>query len=314
MFFTGKRTLLAKEESVYGSDPTPVVGSNGIDAGRIEISHEAELGERNIMRGSLSPLDPVVGKKSVKLSFEVEIKGSGSAGTAPRLGDLIEACGFTETVSAGSSVVYLPSSTTMKSVTFYLYDLADSGSMVLHKVNGARGTFQINAKAGEIAKMLFTFYGIYNIPTDVADPGVPTAEGTKPPVVESAAFTLNGVTSLVVDEVSLDMQNSVITADDISSVNGIKSFNITARKPSGKFSPEAVAMATYDFWTDWVAGTARALSLIIGGTAGNKLTLSLPKVTIDSIAAGDKQGILTRELPFRASQNTGNDEVRLSFS
>jgi len=315
MFLSGKRILLAKEEATYGDDPSPVVGSNAIDAEKISISYEGDVLERNPVRGYLSPVEPAgVGKRNIKISFDVELKGSGVAGTAAKIGDLLEACGFAETVSAGSAVSYAPSSGTVKSVTLYLYDLQDSGSCILHKVKGARGTFQLNAAAGQIAKLSFTFYGLYAIPVDAAAPSAPTYGSTKPAIVESATFTLNGVTSLVVNEVSLDMQNNVVAADDISAATGISQFALTGRKPSGKFTPEAVLLATYDFWTEWVNATARAVSLIVGATAGNIVTISAPKITLDSVGTGDKSGILTRDLPFRASASSGNDEVSIIFS
>lgn len=315
MFLTGKRILLAKEESTYGTDPTPVVASNAIDAEKIEISYEGDVLERNPVRGYLSPVAPAgIGKRSVKLSFDVELKGSGSAGTAAKLGDLLEACGFAETVSAGSAVSYAPSSGAIKSITLYLYDLQDSGSCVLHKVKGARGTMQLNAAAGQIAKFSFTFNGLYELPTDAAAPSAPTYESTKPPVVESAQVTLNGVSSLVVSEVSLDMQNNIVSSDDVNAATGISKFALTGRKPTGKIAPEAVLLATYDFWTDWKNAAERAASLVIGATAGNIITISMPKLTIDSIAGGDRNGILTRDLPFRASASAGNDEVSIIFT
>ncbi len=313
MFFSNKRILLAKEESVYGTDPTPDVSNNAIDAEKIEIAYEGDVLERNPMRGHLSPVEPGLGKRSIKISFDVEIKGSGAAGTAAKLGDLLEACGFAETVSAGSSVLYAPSSTTMKSVTLYLYDLQDSGSATLHKIKGARGTVAINAEAGMFAKFSFTFYALYTLPSDVAAPSAPTYGSVKPPVVESATLTLNSITSLIVQAISLDMQNQVQASDDINSVSGISGFNITGRKPTGKIAPEAVTLAAYDFWTDWGAATARAASVVIGSVAGNKVTITMPKLTIDNIQAGERSGILIRDLPFRASANSGNDEVTIKF-
>lgn len=315
MFLTGKRVLLAKEEATYGTDPTPVVASNAIDAQNIAIAYEGDVLERNPVRGYLSPIEPAgIGKRSIKITFDVELKGSGSAGTAAKLGDLLEACGFAETVSAGSAVSYAPSSGAVKSATIYLYDLQDSGSCVLHKIKGARGTMQLNAAAGQIAKLSFTFNGLYEAPTDAAAPSAPTYESTKPPVVEAAQLTLNGVTSLVVQEVSLDLQNNIVASDDISAATGISKFALTGRKPTGKITPEAVLASVYDFVSDWKNAAARAASLIIGSTAGNIITISMPKLTIDSVSSGDKNGILTRELPFRASASSGNDEVSIIFS
>jgi hypothetical protein len=314
MFLEKLKVLLAKEESVYGSDPTPTVASNSIEAMNIKLKYRGDVLERDIQRETLSPVAPVIGQRSVEISFSVELKGSGSAGTAPRLGDLLEACGFNETVSAGSSVIYTPASSTMKSITIYQYDLADAGSCVLHKITGCRGTAKMTLEAGKLAMIDFTFQGLYNAPTDVANPGTPTFESSIPAIVQSSQFTLNDVTSLVAQKIDLDFANSVQQSDDINSAGGIKSFNIVGRKPTGAFNPEAVVVATYDFWTDWLAATQRAMSAIVGSEAGNTITVSAPKVTIDNIDNEERNGVVIRNIPFRCSLNSGNDELQIKFA
>ena len=73
-------------------------------------------------------------------------------------------------------------------------------------------------------------------------------------------------------------------------------------------------MATYDFFTDWKNATARALSVVVGSVAGNKLTVTMPKVTLDGVETGDRNGAVTRDIPFRAAcTDAGNDEVQLKF-
>lgn len=313
-FLMKQRILLAKEESVYGSDPTPTVAANALEAKNIRFNYEPNILERDIQRDDLSPSEPVMGKRSVAVSFECELKGSGAQGTAPAIGDLLEACGFTEVVSAGSSVAYSPSSSTMKSVTLYVYDVNRTGSnFKLHKATGCRGNVNFVFEAGQIARAEFSFKGKYNIPTDVSDPGSPTYESTKPPIVQSANFTINSETDLVVQGVNVDMGNEVSDRDDINSSASLKGFEITGRKPNGSFNPEAVTVATYDFWSDWVAATARALSIQVGSTNGNKVTFSAPKVTLDQISDADRNGILTNEVPFRCARNNGNDEVTIAF-
>jgi hypothetical protein len=280
----------------------------------IKIAYNGDILERNIQRETISPTAPKIGKRWTEISFKVEIKGGGSVGVAGKLGDLLEACGFAEVASVGSSVIYAPASGTMKSMTVYVYDIQDTGSAKLHKITGARGNVKISLEAGGIAAMEFSYKGIYNIPTDVAAPSSPTFESTTPPIVQSSAFTLNSITSLIVQALSLDMANEVSESDDISSATGIKAFNITGRKPAGEFAPEAVTMAAYDFWSDWVAATQRALSVVIGSVAGNICTITAPKVTIDKISDEDKNGIRANNIPFRCSLNAGNDEVQIKFT
>lgn len=307
------KTLLAKEEGTYGSDPTPTVAENAIEARNVKVNYTGDVLERDYVRGNISPVSPILGQHHAEITFEMDLKGSGTAGTAGRLGDLLEACGYAETASVGSSVVYKPTSDSIKSVTFYVYEHVSASSSRLHKITGARGNVQIKMTAGQMAVLSFAFKGKYNLPTDVAHPATPTYESTLPPVVKSASFSLNSNSNLIVQEVTLDSANELVKQDDINDATSLKGFLITGRKPAGQFNPEAVSVATYDFWSDWIASTARALSVVVGATAGNKCTITAPKVTVDAINEGDRNGILTTDIPFRCSQNAGNDELVLTF-
>jgi hypothetical protein len=306
------RLLLVKEESIYGSDPTPTVAANAIEAKNVKVSYIADLLERDNIRSNISPVSPVVGKRHIEVSFEVELKGSGTKGTAGRIGDLFEACSFAEVASAGSSVTYSPTSSGQKSVTIYIYNL-DTGSAVLNKITGAVGTMNVKCVAGQYATLEFTLKGLYNAPTDVTLPSAPTYETTLPPIVESSTFTLNSVSTLVVSEVNINMENAIAERDDVSTANAIKAFTITGRKPKGSFNPEAGLVGDYGFWADWIASTQRALSIVIGSASGNKCTITAPKVTIDSIADADRDGILARDIPFSLGQNVGSDEISIKF-
>jgi hypothetical protein len=306
------RVLLAKEENVYGTDPTPTVANNAIEAKNVKVNYIGDLLERNNIRNNISPVSPVIGKRYIEVTFECELKGSGTKGTAGRIGDLLEACSFAETASAGSSVTYVPTSSGQKSVTIYVYDL-DSSSAVLKKITGAVGTINVRCVAGQYATLEFIMRGLYNAPVDVALPSAPTYETTLPPIVESAAFTLNAIDTLVVQDVTVNVANEIAVRDDMSVANAIKAFTVIGRKPKGSFNPEAALIAAYDFWADWIASTQKALSIVIGSASGNKCTITAPKVTIDSLADADRDGILTRDIPFSLGQDAGNDEIQLKF-
>jgi hypothetical protein len=306
------RVLLAKVETAYGSDPTPTVAANAIEAKNIKVNYIGDKLERDNVRNNISAVSPVIGKRHVEVTFECELKGSGTKGTAGRIGALLQACSFTETTSAGSSVIYTPASTSQKSVTMYIYDI-DSASTVLKKITGAVGNLQVKCTAGQYGTLSFSMKGLYNAPSDVAAPTDPTYETTLPPIVESASFTLNSVSGLYVNEVNINVNNEIAERDDISTANAIAAFTVTGRKPSGSFNPEAVIIATYGFWADWIASTQRALSMVIGSASGNKCTITAPKVTIDSIGDADRNGILTRDIPFSLGMNAGNDEMQFKF-
>ena len=314
-FLSRQKVLLVKEEATYGTDPVPTVGDNAIDAMGIKTNYPGEVLERDMERASISPVAPKLGKRYAEVSFSTELKGSGAAGTAPAIGDLLEACGFGEAVSAGVSVTYTPASTGHKSVTFYVYDIqAATGNSRLHKITGARGTFNLITEAGQIARIEWTFQGLYTKPADVASPGAASYESTKPPIVESSTFTLNSVATLVAQALNIDIANEVSQREDINAAAGIKGFEIIGRKPNGSFNPEAVLLATYDFWGDWVAATERALELVVGSVAGNIITISAPKVTLDTISEGERNGIRTEDIPFKCAMNTGDDEISICLT
>jgi hypothetical protein len=53
--------------------------------------------ERNLVRGFFGNFDALPTIKKVKVSFEVEYAGSGTAGTAPAWDGLLQACGCSST-------------------------------------------------------------------------------------------------------------------------------------------------------------------------------------------------------------------------
>ena len=147
-----KRLLLAKLETTVGTDPTPVVGSDAILVRNIEVTPlEVDTVNRELIRPFLGQADQLLAQQRVLINFEVELAGSGSAGTAPAYGPLLQACRCTETVVSSTSVTYAPNSdATPKSVTIYF-----NNDGVLHKATGCRGTFTLNAEVGAIPFISF---------------------------------------------------------------------------------------------------------------------------------------------------------------
>ncbi len=313
MFLANNKVLLIKRETTYGEDPTPTPAANAIEARDIKIDYAGDLLERDLVRSTLSRTQPIMGQRWAELSFVCELKGGGTKGTASRIGDALVACGLAETASAGSSVTYKPADSSVLSATVYFYELQDTGNCRLHKITGARGTVAFNLDAGKIATATFKLMGMYNAPADGANPAAATYESTLPPIVESSTLTLNSVSTLIAQSVKVDLNNDVVKRDDINSATGLKGFLITGRKPSGSVNPEAVLAATYNFHADWVAATARALSLVLGTAAGNKITVTAPKLVIEKIGQGDRAGIRTEELAFSLAGNAGGDELVLKF-
>lgn len=316
---TKNRIILVKEESTYGVDSSPV-GANAIQARDLRYKYASDLIETDYVSPSLSPSAPITGKRWVEFTFESDIKGSGTIGIAPQLGDLFEACAFTETIGGtnGSSIIYTPRSAAIKSVTIYVYDLLTATTARRRVITGCRGNLVQIFTAGKQARAQFRMQGYYALPTDVGSlpTPAPVGESIIPPICESMLFTFNSYAGFVIQEMTMDMANNVEQIDDINSANALKEIRITGRRPAGRFNPEAVAMATKDLYSDWVASTQRAVTMNLGSVNFNKVAYSFPKVTLDGIEEDSLNGRIIENVPIKFNRNTasGNDELSMTFS
>jgi hypothetical protein len=108
MALTRKGLIIAAKESTYGTDATPV-GADAIKVANINITPlQSDVVSRQIVRPFLGNPEQLLANQRVELTFDVELTGSGVAGTAPAYGILLQACGFAEAVSAATSVTYTP--------------------------------------------------------------------------------------------------------------------------------------------------------------------------------------------------------------
>ena len=232
------RIFLLKLESTPGTDSVPTVGSNAIDVRNLKIGLKADVLARDNLRGNISPITPIIGKRYADISFECELKNGGSVGVAPMLDAVLRACSMAVVTSAGSSVVYTPTSkmTLQSTCTIYVYDL-DAGSCVLRKFTGCALDWSLKLVAGQIGLLSIKGQGQYVLPVDSALPSAPTYEATLPPAVQNANFTYNSNSTFVIKEVDIDLGNTIALRDDITSPNGLKACIITGRKAKGKFSP-----------------------------------------------------------------------------
>lgn len=102
MYFR-KKTLLAKIESSYGVDPTPTGSSNAILTKNLQIQlMQGNTVNRDVDRPTLGNDLTYHVAPYTKITFDVELAGSGTAGVAPAYAPLLKACGFAETAIAAA--------------------------------------------------------------------------------------------------------------------------------------------------------------------------------------------------------------------
>lgn len=307
---TRRQLILAKEETVYGTDPTPTVGSNAILVRSITATPlESDTVSRELIRPYLGQSEQLLGQTRVSIEFEVELAGSGTAGTAPAYGPLLKACGLSETVSAGVSVTYAPVSSSFDSVTIYF-----NNSGVLHKATGCRGTFSLNAEVGAIPTIAFVFTGIYSAPSDVAISSPTYANQSDPLLFKNGNTTNFEIFSYAgcLQSLSFEMANEVVYRE---LVGCDKEVLIVNRAPAGEAVIEAVAVGTHNFFNDATGSSTGNLTFEHGTTAGNIVTFTAGQIDLSGPTYSDQDGVQMLTLPYIATPtNSGNDELSLVYT
>lgn len=96
-----RRTILAKLETTYGTDSVPTGAANAILVRNLEMMPmDQDLAGRDLVRPYLGSSEQIPAAIRAMVNFEIEIAGSGTAGTAPAWGPLMRGCAFAESVLA----------------------------------------------------------------------------------------------------------------------------------------------------------------------------------------------------------------------
>lgn len=306
--FTKKTVLYSKVETTSGTDSTPTAAANAVMAMDVSIEPKADMRERNAGNSDRSAFANIRGKTAVDIKFSVELKGSGTAGTAPRLAPLLKACDRLETINAGTSCAYTPALT---SETCTIWVNIDG---ILHKAAGCAGDCEIDLTSGEVSMLKFTMSGVYALPTDSVIEA-PTFDTTIPQIVKGTTTTF-GSYAAIIEKLSLKFGNSVIERTSLNAAEGILAFMVGNRASSGVMTCEAVLRATSnaDFWSYFNTGATKALSMVLGATAGNIVTISAPCCKLEPPKYGDRDGLRTFEIGFQMARSSGNDEISIVFS
>ncbi len=306
---TKRELILVKIESTYNTDSVPAAGTDAVLISNPSWSHEgARMLDRNHVKSTLDTPKKTYGGSLMAVSFDMELKGSGTAGTAPEMAAALRACGMGETVVASTSVTYAPVSTSLESATIYYYQ--DGKRYIL---TGSRGTVSFNLAAGEYGVASFTFTGHIGTAADVElPPG--TFDATEPAALIGLSFTI-GAFAAEINALEFAMNSDVITPTSISASDGFGEIRIGGRDVSGSIDPEDELLATEDYIADWKAGTSLALDTgVIGATAGNRYQITMPAVAYRDVSPGDRDQVRTLQIGFGAGISSGDDEFALAFT
>lgn len=301
--------MLAKVEVTPGVDPVPTPAANAIlirAATPTPIS--AEFVERNLIRGYKGNFGSLSVGVHRMFDFEVELAGSGAAGTAPKVAPLLLGIGFNETLSVGVSATYNLVSNGEPTLTMYGY--LDG---ILFKMTRCKGTTSIDVNAKQIPVLKMKFLGEYVNATDVTFPTGTVFTGFQKPLtvgkLNTPTFTMFGF-SPVVQNFSFDIANALVYRDLIN-YSGAYSAD---RKPTGSATIELPTIAAANFGEIARLNTESALQLVHGTQAGNIVEVNMPAIQLTAAPTiSNDNEIAMIGLQFSINPVAGNDEIELVF-
>ena len=308
-FLTRKRAILLKTETTYGTDSVPT-GANALTVRNLDITPiSGDLVSRDLVRPYLGGYQQLIANTKVELSFEVELAGSGTAGTAPQWGPAMLACGTAATTVANTSVTYAPVSSSFSSCTIYFFN-----DGVRHAVTGWRGSVSISAQVGQISAWQFKGIGIYNTPTDNSVGAVTLANQADPLVFRqgnTSNYSLFGHAGCL-ESFQFDLNNELVYRELVGCT---KEVLITNRTPGGQVMFEMVSMATKDFFTTALGTSTGSLTLTHGTTPGNRVVFTLPQTDITTVPLADSNGVIMMNPSYVALPSAaGNDEFSIALT
>ena len=330
ILLTRQAVLLAKSESTYGTYNDPAT-TDAVLTTIPSFSFEVETYEREMARSSLSPLPPRTTNIDVGISFSCEVKGSGTAGTAPEVAPLLLACGMVHTDLTAINMFGMksdPSVIPPVSLKFYW-----GGHM--YKVAGCIGNFSCSFEAGGIGLFNFEFKGKYlgNALYDTSETieSNPTYDTTLPPLLNTAELTFDSDTSLDISKMEFNLNNEVTSIKNIGDAQPSSTrFFISGRKPSGSFDPLVDKTSFTPHWFELLENaTGKKMQLTLEGEdAGNRVAFyfggthngsgtitTVAQNTVTGLSFDDDSGVRRFGVSFNMSGNftTGDDELWIRY-
>lgn len=300
--------LLIKQESVYGIDSSPD-GSNALLVRNIDIKPEFDKADRNNVSGMLGAQGAITVGQKVNVSFELELVGSGAAGTVPSFSPVLRSCGLAETITAATSVDYTPVGSAFESMTAYWR----VGSLQ-HSVMGIRGSISLELSTGGIPIAKFTGIGLYNAPVaDVAAPVGVDMSGAQSPIGvykdTVTEFVFFG-DALQMKSLSFDIANEVNYSNLVNS----ESVDISGRNSSISTGFRLTEDQYVAYMNKAKTDAAGAMSYKLGSTAGKIFELAVPNAQIKtSPTVSWDQSLGSMSIDAAIVPLTANSDFTLTF-
>lgn len=303
--------LLIKLEAIYGVDAMPTAAVNAVEATDVSFTViEREQVENDYYLPYNGHQGVRWGAKWQKITFSVDLVGSGTAGTPPAFGALLKACSMAEVIVAAAKVTY-QRATDMASPSVVAYFIRDGKKYV---GVGGRGTWKISAAASRRAKIVFEFTLLVGgLPSDIAPP-VPVLTAWRRSVVFSSAtvpvFTLGG-TSVKAETFEIDFGNKVSKGPKIN----WNEVEIEDGQSTGTLVVESGSVADAP-WDAAAADDSARLPVVvqIGAEAGSIVTFRASAAQVGELSETFVRGRVHDSLPLMFTAPSDGGDLELEFT
>jgi hypothetical protein len=302
-------TILFKQEVTPGVDPVPTTGANGVLAFDVRMKPmEGQEATRKRSTAFFSAPQQFPTKLFQELSFETDLVGHATRGTAPAWSALAKAAGLAEVATPGTSVVYNPVSTGIPSATIYV-----NFDGVQHKLRYARGDCMLKLSAHGLPRMAWRFLGLYEEPTDVAAVQPTLTTWADPQVVNyvnTPTFTINGYAAKM-SAFELAFNSNLFLRELVNA----QSVEISGREPLISTTIEAEPMATFNPFLLARQQTAFAVNLVHGTGSGRIVTVNAPNCRLNRPEGpGEEDKLINWPLKIVPLPTASNDDFTITLT
>lgn len=287
----------------------------------------AETNERPTGVASMGMGKTFIGGVEGSITLKFPLKGSGATSphTAPEFGVLLKACHMAESGIGGVGTEtewdYEPSN---GAVTLYdcLVQVTDQdgGNPMGVRIDKCVGNLVLEGARNGPMFGVVELRGVFAAPVNDVELGATGLDTTVAQNFKGTTVDMHGSADLVVDSYSFDMGNEIVIRPSLLDAQGFLSGLILSRRPSGTLDPEIVAISSFDPTAIMIAETQDQLDFgAIGGTTGNKVTITHPLAQIVGVSFGDRNGVLVSELTLHFGESLGAtgggaDDIKIAFT
>lgn len=304
------KVILRKKEGVYGTDAAPTGALNAavtrnFSAKPVVVDRIA----RNLDRPVRGRSKDAPSNLRATFGYELELAGSGAAGTAPAWMEELEACGMAAPVlAAGASATqrFAAIGVPLSALTAYHWH----GNQ--RRVNlGARGTFGFDFTAGAYPFVKLDFTGMLPATADFgitdAAPGALAFDQWRDPIEvndENTDFLLGGYAA--------NLRSFTGEANAEVKMRALVGARYVVRgnhAVTGRILCEAPAIGAKNYFRTLKTGDELPVQIVHGTVAGNIVQLDGARLQITDIDLQEEDDVLMLAIGYGLNVGTANDDL-----